>query len=132
MPSTGYSAPGDMTIIAWHAWFVVTDPDTDGDRIEHFTSHNDDVWDELPDDGCLGLRLIHAAKTGSGDHCAVSFHDDWYYRAESNLGVIWGSTSNPKDDLRPERYRKLSVKQGKTIPYGVYAPVLEEMSRTFK
>jgi hypothetical protein len=132
MPSTGYSAPGDMTIIAWHSWFVVTDPETGDDEIVHFTSHNGDVWDDLPDDGCLGLRLIHAARNNDGDHYAVSFHDDWYYRAESNLGVIWGSTSHADADLRPGRYKKLSVKQGMTAPYGVYAPVQEEMSRTVK
>lgn len=127
-----YTAPGDMTVIAWHAWFIETDPDTDEDSILHYTSHNGDKWEDLPEDGCLGLRLIHAAQAASGQHYGVTLTDDWYFRAESNLGVIWGSTSNPEDDLQPGRYRNLIVKQGRTIPFEAWARVQEEMTNTVR
>jgi hypothetical protein len=118
-----YTAPGDMTIINWHAWFMV-----DG-GVVHFSEADGDRWENTPDDGCLGLKLIFAAESAPGHHYSTLYKDDWYYRAETDAGVVWGATSNAKDDCREGRHKSIVVRQGMHVPSEVWAPVLEEMTR---
>lgn len=126
-----YRAPGDMTIIAWYAWFVETDPATDEDRIVKYGSRLGHTWDDVPEDGCLGLRLIHAAKNAEGTHRAITATGDYYGHADSNLGDVW-IWADKKEDVDPARYRNLKVARGKWIPYEAWAPIYEEMTNLVK
>jgi len=123
-----YAAPGDMTVVAWYAWAVVTDPDGT-DRIERYSSQEGATWDDVPDDGVLGIKLLHAAMLPDGNHYSVQMIGaDWYFKADSTFGDVWGYTDKPEEDLAPGRYRNPKAKHGKWIAKGRWLALLQEMS----
>lgn len=109
-----------MKVIAWKAWFA-------GGVV--FCSDGV-TWDELPDDGMLGLVTVFDERnTANGirlkrhvDGC------DWYWQAPGLDGEpIFGYSDDDPDEIR-DRYPGAVVKRGKWTSDPEMSRVIDEMN----
>lgn len=98
-----------MVELVWVAWY---------DNGEIFHSSNS-VWEFLPDDGLQYLWVKH------GEVNRSLYGNDYYFRAESSNGYIFGSNNGPPSDIR-ERYQKPIIKRGRWMEQKAFDELVRE------
>ena len=101
----------EIPILIWHTWFV----DVPQTKITHYTSNELD-WCDLPRDGCLGVVIVSATKTGDR-HQVWNYNSyDYYFQAKGVNGPIYGCDIQQREtDIIKDinsRYEEVSIIRG--------------------
>ena len=87
-------------VLGWIAWF---------DTKEKYTS-KETTWGDLPSDGCLIVNVFSKIEGQPNILCLTMTSDDYYFRQETEEGVVYGS-NNHTDNA--DRYPGAIVLRGK-------------------
>ena len=108
-----------MHVIAWRAWYA--------GGASYCSSGTS--WDELPDDGVLGVVTIFSKRAPNGARLKRMIDGrDWYWRAPGLDGEpIYGFSDDDPDEIR-DRYPGAELKRGKWTSDPEMSRVMAEMN----
>lgn len=103
-------------IVGWKAWFAGESRKV---PVREFNS-NKTLWEELPEDGMLGMVVFEDTTTAQGDNTRINYVGyDYYFRAEGLFECLYAvdidsRERNVMEDIAA-RYTDPVVKRGKWV-----------------